>query len=378
MRLLLFLILALQSAASFAHPTAQGQVDLRLTGDPLEALELRLRVANEQVFEVSAFEKKQSTAGDYPTLVKEHAPYVLAHVAVKAGTLPLSGEIVQVEPGSDSSVNGFAVYRLRYPLPKEAVGTKLEIAQNLMNEIEFAPGNRWEAPFISRLLVRDQIIAENLLWTAQSPVTWDLATAMKPPAAAHAGNRFATFMAHGAHHILTGYDHLLFAAALVLALTRFRQILWVVTAFTIAHSITLAVVVLRWFDPPSAIIEPLIAGSIVVAAVMNLFPERRSSDWIRVGIAFSFGLAHGLGFAGGLVEAMQELPNQSIFGAILAFSLGVELAHQVVVLPVFLGLAFVRRRDDQAPRAFAPILARAGSLAVCAGGVYFLWGTLAG
>ncbi|MEI6085813.1 MAG: HupE/UreJ family protein [Verrucomicrobiota bacterium] len=146
---------------------------------------------------------------------------------------------------------------------------------------------------------------------------------------------FATFLKHGVMHILTGYDHLLFIGALALAVVSFRDLIKVITAFTLAHTVTLTLSVFNIVRLPSHIVEPMIAGSIVFVALTNVFWPERSRGKLRLATAFFFGLFHGLGFAGGLLDAMEGLPGMSIGLAILAFSLGVELGHQLIVLPVF-------------------------------------------
>jgi hypothetical protein len=92
--------------------------------------------------------------------------------------------------------------------------------------------------------------------------------------------------------------------------------------------------------------EPLIALSIVFVAVQNVFWPRQSRGMVRLAAAFFFGLFHGLGFAGGLLETMQEMHGTTIFLAILGFSIGVELAHQMVVLPLFGGLKLLRHSRE--------------------------------
>ena len=124
---------------------------------------------------------------------------------------------------------------------------------------------------------------------------------------------FRAYALHGIEHILTGYDHLLFVTALVLAAGRFWDLVKVVTAFTLAHTITLTLSVLNIVTLRSAIVEPMIAASIICVAVQNIFWPERSTGWARLAIAFSFGLFHGLGFAGGLKDAMTGMPSVALW-----------------------------------------------------------------
>ncbi len=151
-----------------------------------------------------------------------------------------------------------------------------------------------------------------------------------------------SFIRMGAEHILGGLDHLLFLVAL-LALSRgLWSTVTIVTGFTVAHSITLSLAVLGWVDVPARLVEPLIAASIVWVAVENLVaPGVVSRRWL---IAALFGLVHGLGFAGGLLEL--GLPREALARALVGFNIGVELgqiAFVIVMMPLMVWLAKLPR-----------------------------------
>src|SRR5262249_27352045 len=182
------------------------------------------------------------------------------------------------------------------------------------------------------------------------------------------------YLRHGVGHILGGYDHLLFIIALVLATATFWDLVKVVTAFTLAHTVTLTLSVLDVVRLPSSVVEPTIAGSIVFVAATNVFWPERSRGWLRLATAFFFGLFHGLGFAGGLLSATQGMAGLAILIAIAAFSLGVELGHQMVVLPLFVGLKLAgATQPDAAGRERLALLAmRGGSVLISAAGTIYL------
>lgn len=140
---------------------------------------------------------------------------------------------------------------------------------------------------------------------------------------------------HGVHHILTGYDHLLFLCALVLGAGSLWNLVKVVTAFTIAHSITLTLAAFGLAHVPGFIVEPFIAASIVYVAVQNIFWSEYTNGTGRLCAAFIFGLFHGLGFAGGLLELMHAMPSGLVLYAIVGFSIGVEAGNQLVLLPLY-------------------------------------------
>ncbi len=135
-----------------------------------------------------------------------------------------------------------------------------------------------------------------------------------------------------AHIIPQGFDHILFVAGLCLLSTRFKTILWQATAFTVAHSITLALSMKNIIVAPPAIVEPIIALSILFVAVENLI-LKELKPW-RIAIVFLFGLIHGLGFASSLNEI--GLPPDKFYTSILSFNVGVELGQIAVIAAMFL------------------------------------------
>ncbi|MEP9352827.1 HupE/UreJ family protein [Xanthobacter sp. KR7-65] len=185
------------------------------------------------------------------------------------------------------------------------------------------------------------------------------------------GEILATYVALGVSHILEGVDHLLFVLGLLLLIREPRRLLWAVTAFTLAHSITLAVAALGWVDIPSAPVEVVIALSIVfLAHELAKPPERRDPLSMRFPalLAFSFGLIHGLGFAGALREI--GLPRGDIPLALFAFNLGVELGQLLFIAGVFALVMAIRRLIPRLASRQAP-LTRLASYAI--GSIAAFW-----
>jgi len=161
---------------------------------------------------------------------------------------------------------------------------------------------------------------------------------------------FRTYGALGIAHILTGFDHLAFVAGLLMLVGTFKRLLTTVTAFTLAHSLTLTAATLGLIHVPPAPVEALIALSIlmVAAEVVALANGARGPIGDRPArIAFTFGLLHGLGFASALREA--GLPPQEIPISLLAFNLGVE-AGQVMFILAVMSAAFLLGRFAQLQR----------------------------
>jgi hydrogenase/urease accessory protein HupE len=166
-----------------------------------------------------------------------------------------------------------------------------------------------------------------------------------PPAPSSPSGVLAFFRL-GIEHILSGFDHLLFVFALILRGGSIASVLAIVTAFTVAHSVTLALAVLHVMSVPAWLVEPVIALSIVYVAAENIFSERAISR--RWAVSFIFGLVHGFGFAGALLEL--ELPTGSLVGSLLSFNLGVEAGQAMVIAVLWPALMWLRRFDWE-PRA---------------------------
>jgi hydrogenase/urease accessory protein HupE len=178
------------------------------------------------------------------------------------------------------------------------------------------------------------------------------------------------FVPSGVHHILIGPDHILFLVGLLLTGGSIRRLVVMVTAFTLAHSVTLTLAALGILAPPAWVIEPAIALSIVFVGVDNLL--RGSGRDVREWIAFGFGFIHGFGFANVLGE--MGLPAQALGWALASFNIGVEIGQVAVVATVAGALYAVTRGNDR----LRLIVARAGSYAVIAAGAYWFvertWG----
>ncbi len=157
-----------------------------------------------------------------------------------------------------------------------------------------------------------------------------------------------TYFALGIEHILLGVDHLLFVLALVILVKGMRRLVATVTAFTLAHSLTLAGATLGYLHAPAPPIEAVIALSIVFVAAEIVHGRQGKTGlterypWI---VAFTFGLLHGFGFAGALSEV--GLPPSAIPAALLFFNLGVEFGQLLFVTFVFAAIALVRRRAQR-------------------------------
>jgi hydrogenase/urease accessory protein HupE len=154
-----------------------------------------------------------------------------------------------------------------------------------------------------------------------------------------AGSGLLPLFTLGVEHILTGYDHLLFLFTLLLAASRWRQMVACVTAFTCAHSLTLALAALEIARLPDRWVESAIAASIAWVAAQNLRSAEIPANWKQT---FAFGLIHGFGFASLFREL--HLPKAEFVRGVLAFNLGVEAGQIAILLPVLPALLALRKR----------------------------------
>lgn len=181
------------------------------------------------------------------------------------------------------------------------------------------------------------------------------------------GAVLGTFVPAGAYHIAIGPDHLLFLAGLLLLGGSLARLAGIVTAFTVGHTVTLSVAAVGLYAPPAALVEPLIALSIVLVGVDNLLvgDGAAGSRDLRPWMAGLFGLVHGFGFASVLAEF--GLPREALGWSLFGFNLGVEAGQLAFVLPVAASLAWIRRRSP----VVGTRLAMVGSVVVALAGAYW-------
>ena len=196
-----------------------------------------------------------------------------------------------------------------------------------------------------------QTLFERLLSATTDRATVQMPHTDASTVALAAVRSFTNFLCLGVKHILTGYDHLLFLFGLLLVARGFFSSLGIITSFTIAHSITLAVATLHLVQIPSRIAEPLIAASIVFVGIENLL--RGDIPTARRMVAFGFGLIHGFGFASALHEAGIGSGTGGILLPLFSFNLGVELG-QIMVAAAALPIIWKLRENPMFIARWAP------------------------
>lgn len=367
------------AAAPFAtaHPDLQSTLWARIDSD-------RLRVAVDvSVREMLVASQSHAAGVDFTELAllaPPHQSYLVTHLNVTAGDAPLTGQVVGIRlPESIAEPEStFVQFELEYPLPSPRPAS-LTFSHRMLAEWPYAAGVAWNVTYLTHVIDDTGGQARRALLTPRAPLVVPLSSNSQhpsPPAPVvpSSGVLFAEYVRHGIAHILHGFDHLLFVSALVLAARTLLDLVKVVAAFTLAHTLTLALAVSGFVRLPVTVVEPAIALSIVFVAVENLRDGAARRPRWRLAVAFAFGLVHGLGFAGGLLNVMRSLPATETWLALGGFSTGVEIGHQVVVLPLFAALVLARRQLAEPTPAR---LARLASWAVSGGGLYFLCVALA-
>ena len=254
----------------------------------------------------------------------------LSELARDAIRLSLDGEPLRAVVDDVWTDDGGARVRLSYASSETfRRGARLTITSDVPKRM--ARGHR-ELLIVN---VGGRVAAEALLDTKADSTTVELRAGSPPLRLAW------SFLSVGVGHILSGYDHLLFLAGLVLGTRRVRELVVALTAFTVAHSVSLLLVVFGDVHAPPSIVEPLIAASVAWIGVENLLSEqtvrpkgRGNARWL---VVFVFGLIHGFGFAGGLMELGFGSAPSEVALALLSFNAGVEgaqLAAAAVLLPV--------------------------------------------
>ena len=332
------LAMALAPLPAAAHKPSDSYLALRVEGATVHVQwDIALRDL-EYAIGIDTNEDGVITWGELQARHDAISAYALARLNISAGGRPCSSSAVehQVERHSDGA---YAVLRFAAVCP-EKPGT-LEAAYALFFELD--PLHRGLARLESGGETR------SLIFSPAQP-RQRLALAERSPL-----RQFLDFAREGVWHIWIGFDHMMFLLSLLLpavltrqggrwvALSGFKPALWktcvIVTAFTLAHSLTLSLAALEVLALPTRWVESAIAVSVMVAALNNVYPVLERRLWM---IAFLFGLIHGFGFASVLKDL--GLPRESLLLALVSFNLGVE-AGQLAIVAALMPIAFALRQS---------------------------------
>ena len=249
-------------------------------------------------------------------------------------------------------------FSIRYPRP--SAGGTVELRAARLEAL--APGHR---QFVTVTGPDGAALAERLLSLGEPSLTFAVAAGTPTPAERQP-SAFWAFLKLGVEHIWKGYDHLLFLFGLLVVCVRFKSSVAIISCFTLAHSITLALATLDIVSLPGRYAEPLIAASIVYVGVENLL-RRGAEPRGRWALTFLFGLIHGFGFAGVLRELGVGADGHGLALPLFSFNLGVELG-QIAVAAVVLPIIWKLRKNEKFLRRGVPALSAVVALA----GLYWL------
>jgi hypothetical protein len=335
-RLALMLVLSLWIAPADAHKPSDSYLALSLAGDRLSGQwDIALRDLDFAIG-LDADGNGEITWGEVKARHAEIAAYAMARLAIAADGAACPTSVTQhlIDNHSDGA---YAV--LRFAAACRSVPEELRVTYRLFSDIDPQHKGllRLQAGGETRTAIFSPAAAQQTFRLAQPSLR----------------RQFLDYVATGVDHIWSGYDHILFLLSLLLPAVvvhrgrnwepsdgfrpAFADVLKTVTAFTVAHSLTLSLATLQLVTLQARISESAIALSVVLAALNNLFPIVRGSRWI---VAFCFGLVHGFGFASVLTDL--GLPRGVLAVALVGFNLGVELG-QIAIVAAFLPLAYLLR-----------------------------------
>ena len=359
MRVLVNLIAAatlLLSTSAFAHKPSDSYLNLRVDGEKIGGhWDIALRDLN-VVLDLDANQDSRIDWGEVQSKLAEIDAYALSHLALSSSAAPCTLSVADhlIDRHTDGAYVVLALagacssridrlnvdYALLYDVDAQHRGLlKLENANDA--------GAIVSAVFASEKHTQSFSLGGTSAWS-----------------------QLRSFVGDGIAHIALGYDHILFLVALLLPavlgrvgkkwgpVPRISDALWnvakTVTAFTLAHSITLSLATLQIVQLPSRFTESMIALSVLVTAIDNFVPILPPKRWV---VAFIFGLMHGFGFASVLVDL--DLPRSALALSLFGFNVGVEIG-QLILVAFLIPIAYVARTT----RLYQPIALRGGSAVI--------------
>ena len=342
-------------APAWAHDPGLSNVDVKLESKRLTALLVYNYIDIEGAVMVDKNLDRIITPEEFATAKAQLEELARTAIIVNVDGTVIPPSEVQVRLAKAEDGRDTAYFSLVYPA---APSSALTIKSNLMDK--FSRGHR---EYFKLTNAAGGTIAERLL---DANNTTAAVTAGELSAALGRWHTCKQFLLLGIEHILLGFDHLCFLIALLLVATTLGSVLKIVTSFTIAHSITLALAAFDKVTLSPSIVEPMIAVSIIYVGLENLWRQGKDIEgrWL---LTFAFGLIHGFGFAGVLKELNIGAGGSGIAVPLVSFNVGVELGQLAVAALVWPLLQWLRNRP-----AFTTKLVPVGSLLVAIAGAYWL------
>ncbi len=362
---LLCLIGVFVTSVAHAHKASDSYLTLQIDGEKITGQwDIALRDLD-IVLDLDRNADAVIDWGEVRTRHAEIAAYALSHLALKeSGPTGTACTLSVIDNLIDNHTDGaYAVMKLAGSCPSAAA--TLSVSYSLLFDVDAQ--HRGLLKLSSASVGNDAVpFVVSAVFPAENATQ---SFALVTPSTL---SQFATFVADGVKHIAIGFDHILFLVALLLPAvlirgrgtwtpvadlrTAFWSVFKIVTAFTVAHSITLSLAVLEVVQLPSRFVESAIAASVLIAALDNLWPFLPRKRWL---VAFTFGLLHGFGFASVLIDL--KLPASTLILSLFGFNVGVEIG-QLVLVVILVPLAYVSRTSW----AYRRIALGAGSVVIVA------------
>jgi hypothetical protein len=331
----------LTAPAAQAHEVTPSVSDLYIEDGQSVTLEIALNLESflaEIDLQALANTDESDSAADYDrframsgseleTAFQQFWPQMQSRIAISAAEpLALTLQSVAVPEAGNIDLPRSSKISIGAILPRNAPGIRIS----------------WPADY-GALIIRQQGVNEPYTGYLESGAISEL-IAVAGGGKKSAWQSFLHYIPVGFDHILPkGLDHILFVLGLFFLSTSFKSLIWQISLFTVAHTVTLVMGALGWVNIPGSIVEPLIAASIVYVACENLFTDQLGR-W-RTLLIIGFGLLHGLGFASVLGEF--GLPVNQFIPALIGFNVGVELGQLTVVAIAFFAIAFWCRKHPR-------------------------------
>ncbi len=337
-------LLVFAAVNAFAHDPGLSAAVLKLNGNRIEAQLTYARADIESLLPLDADRDGKITEAEFAEAGPQLQKLAAAAISVGNAGQSLPFDIGEIKLDDSNGVH------FHFSFAKPETGT-FTLQSNLIEQLP-----RGHRQYVE-LIGGENLIGSKMLIAGAASYE---PTAAALTEAAKAGQSFKEFFVLGLEHIAFGFDHLAFLLALLLAGSTLREAAKIITSFTVAHSITLALATFNVVSLPSRIVEPMIAVSIVYVGLENLFRRDTSKRWL---LTFGFGLIHGFGFASVLRELGIAEQGSGAIVPLFSFNLGVELG-QIAIAALILPLIWkLREQPKFVPRyvpAFSILIALAG------------------
>jgi hydrogenase/urease accessory protein HupE len=358
-KLIGILLLLAQWQSAFAHPPGLSSADLTVKPDGIDA-KITFAVQDIEAFvPMDADQDAEVTAAEMDAATIRIVKFVTNEMTLLAdgkAINPTSANTVRFDKQNNATIE------LHFPATAlTTVGFQSKLLAKL-------PANHKQ--YATFKDINGKELGKKMLQQTANTLEISLKNSVAPATASsesHPTSTFTDFLKLGIEHILTGYDHLLFLFSLLVVTHSFWPAIKIITFFTIAHSITLALAGLNIVDIPSSIVEPLIAATIVYVGLENIIRKDKVTTKQRCILTFFFGLIHGFGFAGVLREMGISSIETGILVPLFSFNLGVETG-QITVASIVLPLIWWLHGKEKISRYLVPV----GSVLTCLAGGYWL------